>query len=267
MLKKTTYILILIVHIISFQARAQVAHADSLYEKGEYAKAADAYFAIAKADGVSAPLYFNMGNAYAQTGDYGKAILYYSRAHRMDPLNKEISNNLSFFTSKVEDSNRAELRGKKTSVAPDPETFFQTAYRLIARDVPSDLWALAAAAFFILFLGAAAIYLFCSGVTLRKCGFFGGIGLFFLSLVCIACAFMGANAYSSHDEAVLLAYKTQLLIEPSPDAKPAANMLCQGTRLQIVAEETDVEGNPSWYKVRLNADIEGWLPSADIEII
>ena len=244
-----------------------VALADTLYAKGEYEKAAEAYLMIARMDGVSAPLYFNLANSYAQVGDYGRAILYYSRANRLDPSNKDIKNNLEYFASKVEDSNRAELRGKKKSVSPDPETFFSTADRIIAADVSSDVWAGWSAVCFIFCLGGVAVYLFCSNVMLRKTGFFGGICLLILSVMFMVFAFMGARHFDSHDRAVLLAYKTVLLIEPSADAKPATNQLCQGTRFDVVAEETDLAGTATWYKVRLNADTEGWIRAQDIEII
>ncbi len=241
--------------------------ADRLYENGDYAKAAEAYLSIAEVDGASPGLYYNLATSYAQSGDYGNAMLYYSRANRLDPSNKDIRNNLNYFESKIEDSNRAELRGKKISVTPDPETFFTSAYRLIAKDVRYDVWARLGVISFILFLGGVAVYLFCSNVLLRKTGFFGGISLFFISVMFTVFAFMSASYFDSHDEAVLMAYKTPLLIEPSSDSKPATNQLCQGTRLEIIAEETDVEGVPTWYKVRLNADIEGWLRSTDIAVI
>lgn len=241
--------------------------ADSLYMKGKYSEASDAYLSIAKIDGVSAGLYYNLANSYAQIGDLGKAILYYSRANRLDPSNKQIGNNLSYFISKVEDSNRAELRGKKISVSRDPETFFQTVDRLICADVSSNVWAVAAAIAFILLLCEIAIYLFCNDVKLRKAGFFGGICAFFLSIIFVVFAFKSASYYDSRDEAVLMTYKTELLIEPSSDAKPASSQLCQGTRFDVVSEETDVQGNPTWYKVRLNANIEGWLRASDVEII
>lgn len=246
---------------------SSAAMADTLYSRGEYAKAAEAYSAIAQVDGVSSGLLFNLANSYAQTGDLGKAILYYSRAHRRAPDNKDIDNNLRYFASKVEDSNRAELRGKKISVAPDHTTFFQSVNKFICYDFPVDMWAYIGASAFILLIGLIAVYLFCSDVRLRKIGFFGGIASFFVSLICVVFAFMAASGFESHDTAVLMTYKTELLIEPSSDAKPASNLLCQGTRFQIIAEETDVEGVPTWYKVRLNSDIEGWLRASDIEII
>ncbi len=244
-----------------------VDSAQALYEKGEFEKAADEYVAVAKADGVSASLYYNLANCYAQTGNLGNAVLYYSRALRLDPSNKEIKNNLNYFKSKVEDSNRAELRGKKISVAPDTETFFTTAHRLIAVDVSSNLWATLAVVSFVVFIGLLAVYLFCSNILLRKTGFFGGIVMLLCCVAFLAFSFMGANAFESRDKAVLMAYKAQLLIEPSSDAKPAANQLCQGTIFEIVAEESDVEGNPTWYKVRLNSTIDGWIKADAVEII
>lgn len=249
------------------EKESSVALADTLYAHGQYAEAAEAYLAIVKVDGDSAGLLFNLANAYAQKGDLGNAILYYSRAFRLDPTNKEIKNNLEYFSSKVEDSNRAELRGKKTSVTPDHATFFQTVNRVISTSVGRNFWAVSAVLLFILVLGSIAVYLFCSDVRLRKTGFFGGILMFFCCIVSVVLAFQSASYFDSHDQGVLMAYKTVLLIEPSSDAKPACNQLCQGTKFEIVAEETDVEGRPTWYKVRLNSDIEGWLRASDLAII
>lgn len=239
----------------------------TLYEKGEYSKAAETYLQLDKSEGYSASLYFNLANCYAETGDYAHAVLYYSRANRLDPSNKVIKNNLDFILSKVEDSNRAELKGKKTSVSPEHETFFQTAHKLIARDVLSDTWAIFSAVAFVLFICCVAVYLFCSNVVLRKTGFFGGFCLMIMSLVFILFAFMAASDADSHDRGVMMAYKTELLVEPSSDSKAASSAICQGTCLHIMAEETDVQGMPTWYKVRLNSNFEGWVRASDIEVI
>lgn len=263
-------VVVILAAVAAFPARSSVspaAMADTLYAQGEYAKAAEAYSAIAKVDGVSPGLLFNLANSYAQTGDLGHAILYYSRASRLDPTDRDIRNNLDYFVSKVEDSNRAELRGKRISVSPDHPAFFQAAARFICTGFPRDMWAYVGVGAFLLLLAQVALYLFCSDVRLRKFGFFGGICSFFISLICVVFAFMSASYYDSQEKAVLMAYKTELRVEPSSDAEPASNLLCQGTCLDIVAEETDVEGRPTWYKVRLNSDIEGWLRASDVEII
>lgn len=259
--------LLSILFSISVFASPSTDIATQLYQSGDYRQAAEAFLSIAKVDGDSPELLFNIANSYAQAGDLGNAILYYSRAFRLDPSSKEIKNNLEYFVSKVEDSNRAELRGKKISVSPDHETFFQSVNRRICAEVAQNVWAYLAAISFILVLGGIAVYLFCSDVRLRKIGFFGSILLFFCCILFVSFAFMSASYYDSRDKAVLMTYKTVLLIEPSSDSKPATNQLCQGTQLDIIAEETDVEGRPTWYKVRLNSDIEGWLRASDLAII
>lgn len=262
------FIAVALCSVVSMHAKgSSTAIADSLYVNGKYSEAAEAYLAVEKIDGDSPGLLFNLANSYAQIGDMGRAILYYSRANRLAPTNKEIKNNLDYFTSKVEDSNRAELRGKKTSVVPDHATFFQSVNSFICAEFPQNMWAYIAAAAFIILLSLIAVYLFCSDVRLRKIGFFGGICSMFISIACIIFAFMSASYYDSGEKAVLMAYKTELLIEPSSDAKPSSNLLCQGTRFDIVAEDTDVEGRPTWYKVRLNSDIEGWIRASDVVII
>lgn len=266
-MRSITSILLSILFSLSAYAAPSTDIATQLYESGDYRQAAEAFLSLAKVDGISPELYYNIANCYAQAGDLGNAILFYSRANRLDPSNKEIRNNLNYFASKVEDSNRAELRGKKISVLPDHETFFQSVDRHICADVAPNVWAYLAVVSFILVLGGIAIYLFCNDVNLRKIGFFGGILLCFGCIMFVIFAFMSASYYDSHDKAVLMAYKTELLIEPSSDAKPASNQLCQGTRFDIVAEESDVEGRPTWYKVRLNSDIEGWLRASDLAII
>jgi len=44
----------------------------------------------------SAPLYFNLGNAYFKKGDLGHAVLNYLKARRLDPADEDIAHNLEF---------------------------------------------------------------------------------------------------------------------------------------------------------------------------
>ena len=44
----------------------------------------------------SAPVYFNLGNAYFKKGDLGNAILNYLKARRLDPADDDIRSNLEF---------------------------------------------------------------------------------------------------------------------------------------------------------------------------
>jgi len=80
----------------------QFAVANDLYEAKQYDSAIVIYHLIENQGTESAPLYFNLGNAYFRNGDLGRAILYYHRAKRIDPSDDDIAVNLEFarrFTS------------------------------------------------------------------------------------------------------------------------------------------------------------------------
>lgn len=248
-------------------SQALIQKASAAYQKGDFRAAADLYTDVLQKDGASAPLLFDIANSYSQLGDYGQAMLYYAKARRLNPSDTRIDNNMRFVASKVEDANRAELKGKKVSVTADPETFFDSLHRIVAKDHLSDTWAVWSVVSFILMLGCIAVYLFCVNVTLRKAGFFGAFSLLMLCVVLVVCAFSAAKYQSSDDEAVLTAYKTELRLEPSSDSKPASSQICQGSILKVIAEETDIKGDVTWCKVRLNSNFEGWLPASEISII
>lgn len=246
-----------------------VSEADSAYNAGDYLLAANIYREVAQEYGVSAALLYNMGNAFLQEGDYGNAMLCYQKAKKLDPSNKKINTNLNYLAGKVEDANKAEQKGKRKKVQEDTPNFFQTVHTSVAANTSSNSWAVWAAGSFLLFAGCVCLYLFNSNVLMRKTGFFGGIILLGISMVCLVCAYMGAAEAENHDYGVIMAFKTELQTEPNTKIKSENNegVLTRGTKIRIISEETDADGNVNWYKVRLNSDYIGWVEAQDVEVI
>lgn len=269
-MRKIYILLILTLNVVfpSFSS-SEVQKADSAYMEGDYSKAIEIYNEVASSEGISAPLLFNLGNAYMKSDDYGRAMLAYLRAKRLDPSNKQITGNLNYLKEKVEDANKAEQRGKKKKVSEDTPNFFQTIHSRIAEDHSSNAWAGWAAAFFIIFTGCGALYLFTSNVVVRKFGFFGGFIFLGLSIIFIVCAYSAANAATEREYGVVVAYKASLQTEPNPASKKETEeeVVTRGTRMRIISEEVDAEGVVTWYKVRLNSDYIGWLKADELEII
>lgn len=246
-----------------------VSEADSAYLAGNYLEAIDIYNQVAQEYGVNASLLFNLGNAYMQQDDYGNAMLCYQKAKKLDPSNKRINNNLTYLSGKVEDANKAEQKGKRKKVTEDMPNFFQSIHTSVAENTSSNTWAGWAAATFLLFSGCVCLYLFNSNVLMRKTGFFGGFILLGISIICLVCAYSGAAASENHDYGIILSFKTPLMTEPtiSADKEKNEGVLTRGTKIRIIAEETDAEGNVTWYKVRLNSDYIGWVEARDLAII
>ena len=254
---------------LHMQGNPTVSEADSAYLAGNYSKAIELYNGVAEEYGVSASLLFNLGNAYLQEDDYGNAMLCYQQAKKLDPSNKHINTNLTYLSGKIEDANKAEQKGKRKKVTEDTPNFFQSIHTTVAENTSSNTWAGWAAATFLLFAGCVCLYLFNSNVMLRKTGFFGGFILLGISMICLVCAYSAAAVSQNHEYGVILTYKTPLMTEPTKNSNTEKNegVLTRGTKIRIISEETDAEGNVSWYKVRLNSDYIGWVEAKDLAII
>ena len=79
-----------------FAAESTFEQANRLYEQGKYAEAAALYENVAKGGRQSAPVFFNLGNAYFKDGKIGRAIYHYRIAERLKPRDPDIQANLRF---------------------------------------------------------------------------------------------------------------------------------------------------------------------------
>lgn len=71
-----------------------MARANERYERGEYAEAAQQYEDLVTRGFGDAAVYYNLGNAYLESGDLGRAILSYLRARELAPRDSDIRTNL-----------------------------------------------------------------------------------------------------------------------------------------------------------------------------
>nr|QJR98324.1 hypothetical protein Muribac2_480 [uncultured Muribaculaceae bacterium] len=258
---------IVFAHLCGFAADTLEA-ADSAYNAKNYEGAISLYTKVMDDEGTSPQLLFNLGNACFQTGDYGHAMLYWLRARRLDPGQKEINANINYLKSRVQDANKAEQHGKRMKVTPDETSFFQNVHSSIASDTSSNAWAVWAAVTFIFFIASLAVYIFTRNVMARKFGFFGGIVFILCSVVFLIFSFMASKSLEAHDQGVVTAFKVTLLTEPGKQTdSDKGGVLTKGTVVQILSEEVDAEGTVTWFKVRLNSDYIGWVSASDMAVV
>lgn len=248
-------------------AEAELQAAAKEYDAGNNAAAIELYNKWIKEYGENVALMYNLGNAYTRQKEYGPARLWYERAHKLDPSNEEVENNLSFVTTKVDIQNRSDLKGKPLSVTPDDPWFFQSIYGMVAKNVKSDSWALMAGIAFVLFIFLLADYIFTKQVMVRKLGFFGGIIMLGLSALFLVFSFCAAHELGKHDAGVITASKVELLAEPSDNAKTVTTPLNAGTKVDILKIEGGTFESPEWYQVRLNSDFTGWVKADKVAAI
>jgi len=76
------------------QADVEFAKANQEYAQGHFKEAISGYETLVRAGQWSANVFYDLGNAYFRTGDFGRAILNYERALVLEPHHPEATANL-----------------------------------------------------------------------------------------------------------------------------------------------------------------------------
>lgn len=240
-------------------AASTVEQADSAYAADRFDEAVRLYSRAAADEGTSSELLYNLANSYYRLGKPGKAILYYERALRLDPSNADARTNLEFVNTKITDE------------PGDRGMFISNTVNGFACRVSGNVWSGWALTFFILTLGAVALYIFASDVRLRKTGFFGAFVLFALCVVANVFASVSTRYQRGHNQAIIVSPSTLLSTSPRTpkDRSEEAMLLHEGTRVEILDSVTTGTGDKAvkWYDVKVDNANRAWVNGGDIEII
>lgn len=87
------------------------AQANALYEQGDYVGAINLYESLIAAGVHDSTIYFNLGNAYFQTQNLGKALLNYRRAQFLTPRDGDLNMNLARVRAE-----RVDIQGDETMI-------------------------------------------------------------------------------------------------------------------------------------------------------
>lgn len=225
------------------------ANADSAYARQQYQQAIKDYEELLH-DGVSAELYYNLGNAYYRTDNITRAVLNYERALLLSPGDGDIRFNLQMARSKTIDK-----------ITPESEMFFVTWYHALVNIMSVDGWARTALVSFALAIVLALAYLFSARIWVRKVGFFGGLA--FIAV------FILANLFAYQQRQELVNRTGAIIISSAVPVKSTPSK--SGTDLFILHEGTKVEITDGtmrgWKEIRVADGKEGWIETSKIEII
>ena len=222
---------------------------DSAYVRQQYQQAIADYEALLK-KGVSADVYYNLGNAYYRTDNITRAVINYERALLLSPGDPDIRVNLQLARSKTIDK-----------IIPESEMFFVTWYRSLVNIMSVDGWATMSLVSLAIAIILALCYLFSGRVWMQKTGFFGALAMIVI--------FGLSNLFAWQQKDQLVNRTGAIVISPAAAVKstPANG----GTDLFIIHEGTKVEITDSsmkeWKEVRIADGKEGWIKASMIEMI
>lgn len=247
--QSTMLILALLIISSSLSAKTTKQMADAEYAKGNYQTAIKEYNEVLK-EGVSADLYYNLGNAYFRTQNITQAVIAYERAYKLSPGDKDIRFNLQFARSKTIDK-----------ITPESEMFFVTWYHSLVNFTSSNTWAVISIVMFLLTLVLLLTYLFGSEMWMIKSGFYGAVFCFVLFVCTAFLSWQQKLVSQNHDGAIITV--TSVTVKKTPAMSSADEMILhEGTRVDIT--DRSMKG---WYGVHLSDGREGWILTNQVEEI
>ena len=226
------------------------AMADSAYTAADYATAIHIYEQLLATEGESAPVYYNLGNAYFKSNDIARSILNYERALLLDPSDDDILFNLELARSKAVDKN-----------AVVSELFFVTWFRDFCSVLSVDGWAKCGILCFIILILCLTLFIFNKKGKTKKI-------IFIFAILSLACTVL-ANAIASSQKDKLVHREGAIIMEPSVTVRSTPSV--SGTELFILHEGKKViikdDSMKDWKEIEIEDGNIGWLPASAIEQI
>ena len=234
---------------VSNEPEALWAAANAAYNAGEWDKALTNYKIIADKELESAPLYYNMANAYFKKGDIAHAILYYNRALRLAPADEDIRHNLEYAEQSTRDI-----------IEEIPEFFLTSWLRTVRNTMSGNAWTVLSLVMLIVALASMLMYLLAQPLRARKAGFYAMAICGVLFIATSAFAISSRNEMVKGKGAVIMS--SSVSIKSSPDrAATELFVLHEGTTV-VVGEK--IEG---WVEIRIADGRKGWIEESRIERI
>ena len=235
----------------------ELSYPDSLWKAGVEAYTAGDYETALKdwqdvqATGLgSKELYSNLASAHLKTGEIAPAILWWERALRLDPSDKDIRYNLEYARNLTQDK-----------IDEVPEFFFEQWGHALCYLLPSNTWAALALLFLAATVALALLFLLGSTPGKRRLGFFAGIAALILTGLCWDFAQWQRSEALRQDQAIVMRPVTSVKSSPSETGAKDLFILHEGTRVTIL----DNVGGFS--QIEIADGRQGWIPSAEIEVI
>ena len=228
--------------LVSSQSELDFEKANSLYNNGNYAAAAQSYESILNNGLHSAEIYYNLANSYYKQNRVGPSIYYYEKALLLKPEDKSTLNNLSFAQKMAVDK-----------IEPIPEAGFLSFINTGAKLFALDTWAGICVCLMLIFIGFFTAYYL--SYTTRKKRFYFVLGsLSFLGFtVALSLTFHKEHLSNTENYAVVLSQKIDVKLEPNLKSE-AAFKLHEGAKVRLL--ET-FQG--TWSKIRLSDGKTGWI--------
>ena len=214
---------------------------NKLYEEGKFIEAASAYQSLAKSGQASAPVFFNLGNAWFKSGQIGQAIVAYRQAERVSPRDPDVRANLQFARNQVQGP----------TLRP---TFWQ---RVLGKLTLNEWTTLAASSFWV-FLLLLTLLQWRPALKPAFRNYVVVIG--FVTAVLCGCLVAVLQQDHSHRNGIIITRDATLRQGPLNESQPVLT-LHDGAEVNVLDTKND------WLQVSPDSRRTGWVQRKEIAML
>lgn len=221
----------------------------SAYSEGRWEEALQDWKAV-EALGMESPhLYYNIGNAFFKLSDLSHSILYYEKALKLDPSDRDARYNLEYASSMTRDR-----------IESVPEFILAQWWKHFCYLMSSGTWAVFTLVLLALMLACLLLILLSRSCGLRRLSLASGAVSLVLMILCLSCSLYQRSRLESLDRAVVTATVAPVKSSPAIASSTDLFVLHEGTRVDVV------ESAGLWYSIKLSDGRRGWLEKSNLEL-
>ncbi len=221
----------------------------TLYNDGNFTNAKDLFLELYKNDYKNFEVCYNLGNCYYRLNDFPNAILYYERAKKINPYDKDLLNNLEIANSNIVD---------KFEVIP--ETFLARFWHRLTSLFTPVVWNVLFFVFLFLVLILLFIVFFAKRKKLRKTSLILAIIFFCLFIFTTFINNSIRSQYQNHNTAIIFENSVSAKGSPSTESVDVF-VIHKGTKVSVKNSLGE------WIEIVLSNGEVGWINSSSVEFI
>lgn len=223
--------------------------ADSAYVRADYETAVKLYSQLVE-ENASAEVCYNLGCAYYRTEDIAHSILWFERALKLDPSNKDVLFNLELARTKTIDK-----------IIPQHEFILFTYFRSMTNWFSLRTWTIVALLSFVLVLASLLVFWASGSITVRKVSFSSALVLLLLTILSNVCASQQKNFKQSMSSAIITSSSVTVKSTPAENGNDLF-VLHEGSKVEILDASLK-----QWCEVSIADGKQGWIPKASFDLI
>ena len=249
-MKKILILLLLIANVLNAQDEQKIFEsANEMYKQQNYEKAIEYYKTLEKYNLISSELFYNLGNSYYKLNKVGPSIYYYEKALKLNPLNKDVQNNL-VFARRLALDNIEEL----------PKTVFQKLNSRYLQKLSYNQWAIVSIVFCALGSLLFLLFYFSNQPRSKRTFFVTSLISFLFLIISLTITYNQFSYFKNNKVAIVFAEETEVRNAPSLNSEEVFT-LHEGTKV-IVLDTID-----DWKKIKIADGKIGWIIADDIQLL